>query len=240
MPVVFPLTVSACKLSSWHCPFISRFSYIVNADVKLLRFSIIFISIILYICHWKYEAGNIKSKAMILNVLSFCTLPPELYCTEYIDKRIQYMYCMHLYTICNVKTKFVFNAHWFHPQGKWYWNCATSLILHLPCRMRMLSGWDGRWTWMSGKGVAPPRNRIDLSIRLLQGANPFREIIRSRGPLIYCTRAKYTRGRGSLWTRSSLRDSDWTLSSSSEAPPLLPPPTREFPSDGPSSGQGPG
>ena len=100
--------------------------------------------------------------------------------------------------------------------------CATSLILRLPCRTRMLSGGDGGWTWMSGKGVAPPRNRIDLSIRLLQGANPFREIIRSRGPLIYCTRAKYTRGRGSLWTRSSLRDSDWTSSSSSDAPP--PPP----------------
>ena len=38
---------------------------------------------------------------------------------------------------------------------------------------------------LCGKGVAPPRNRIDLSIRLLQGANPFREIIRSRGPLIH-------------------------------------------------------
>ena len=96
---------------------------------------------------------------------------------------------------------------------------ATSLILCLPCRMQLLSGGDGRWTWMSGKGVAPPRNRIDWSIRLLQGANPFREIIRSRGPLIYCTRAKYTRGRGSLWTRSSLRDSEWTSSSSPNAPP---------------------
>ena len=54
---------------------------------------------------------------------------------------------------------------------------ATSLILRLPCRMQMLSGGDGRWTWMSGKGVAPPRNRIGSSIQLLQGANPFREII---------------------------------------------------------------
>ena len=38
---------------------------------------------------------------------------------------------------------------------------------------------------MSGKGVAPPRNRIDLSIRLFQGANPFIEVICSTGPLIY-------------------------------------------------------